>query len=264
MSTPAPEAPGTPAGPARLAVADVRARRGASWLGQGFALFRGQPLAWIALSAGWLVITLGLLLVPLVGGVIANFLQPVFFASFALAARKQQGGGAVETGDLFLGFRTHPRTLINIGALLLFAEFAIFALMALVGLPTAADTPAGTMPDLAAYAKQLQGKEWILGLGLLATAAVKGALWFAPPLIAFHGLSTTHAIRWSVYAALSNLGAMLIYGLALMGLFLACTLTWGLGLIVVVPMMLASTYVGYREVFEKEPGALAPVATPGA
>ena len=47
-----------------------------------------------------------------------------------------------------------------------------------------------------------------------ALRIVKGALWFAPAVLAFHDLSTAHAIRWSLYAALSNLGAMALYGLA--------------------------------------------------
>jgi uncharacterized membrane protein len=63
-------------------------------------------------------------------------------------------------------------------------------------------------------------------------------------------MSTGHAIRWSVYAALANLGAMIVYGAALFGLMLLSVLTSGLGLIVTMPMMVISTYVGYRDVFE--------------
>jgi uncharacterized membrane protein len=87
-------------------------------------------------------------------------------------------------------------------------------------------------------------------VGFLLTVLVKGALWFAPPLIALHDMSTTHAMRWSTYAALANVGAMIVYGLALMALFVAALIPWGLGLIVVIPMMAISTYVGYRDVFE--------------
>ena len=54
-------------------------------------------------------------------------------------------------------------------------------------------------------------------------------------------------MRWSVYAALSNVGAMVAYGLALTVVFVAGgDLPWGLGLLVVIPVMVASTYVGYR------------------
>jgi uncharacterized membrane protein len=104
------------------------------------------------------------------------------------------------------------------------------------------------------YVKALDGKEWILLVGLALTAVVKGALWFAPALLAFHELSTAHAIRWSLFAALSNVGAMLAYGIALTVVFVAGALPWGLGLLVVIPMMVASTYTGYADVFE-EPAA---------
>jgi uncharacterized membrane protein len=63
-------------------------------------------------------------------------------------------------------------------------------------------------------------------------------------------MSTTHAMRWSMYAALANVGAMMIYGMVLMALFFVALLPWALGVIVFMPVMAISTFVGYREVFE--------------
>ncbi len=233
---------------ASFKVAELKASRGVAWLTEAFALFRKAPLPWIGLSAGWLAITFGLLIVPFVGGVIANFLQPVFFASFAIAAYRQGQGERVVMADLFAAFKRNMRPLVNLGALLLLAEIAIFALMALMGLPMAS---AGERNfTLEEYVDALKDKEWILSVGFLMTVVVKGALWFAAPLIAFHGMSTAQAIRWSVFAAISNLGAMMVYGAVLLGIFLLALVPWALGLIVVVPVMVVSTYVGYREVFE--------------
>jgi uncharacterized membrane protein len=240
------EATGAP----RIAVGEVSAARGAGWIGGGFAIFRRQPLVWAGLAMGWIVVTLGLLLIPFLGGVLANFLQPVFFASFALAARRQLAGERLDMGDLFTGFRPHARPLITLGAILLIAQIAILALMVLIGFPTAVGEP-DKLPTVEDYARALQGKEWIVVLGFALSAVVKGALWFAPALIAFHGLSTSHAIRWSVYAALSNIGAMLVYGLALGLMFFVAVIPWGLGLFVAIPVMLTSTYAGYRDVFER-------------
>ena len=229
-------------------VAEVPASRGFGWLGEAFGLYRARPFAWIGLTAGWLLITFGLILIPIVGGVLANFLQPVFFASFAIAALRQLAGEPVVMGDLFLGFRRNLRALVNLGAILLIAEIGIFALMALMGLPMAGN--AEQTFTMSEYVKMLKGKEWILMIGLVLTVAVKGGLWFAPPLIALHEMPVTHAMRWSLYAALANLGAMVVYGLALTSLFFVALIPWGLGLLVVVPMMVISTYIGYREVFE--------------
>jgi uncharacterized membrane protein len=210
----------------------------------------------MGMGAGWIVITLGLLMVPLIGGIAANVLQPVFFASFALAARKQEKGGTIEMGDLFSGFRRPLMPLANLGALLLVAELAIFALLALLGLPGLSADDQGTI-SMADFVREMQGKEWILLVGLVLTALVKGALWFAPAVLAFHDLSTAHAVRWSVYAALSNIGAMLLYGIALTVAFALAILPWGLGLMLAIPVMIASTYAGYREVFEEDAGPVA-------
>jgi hypothetical protein len=231
-----------------IRVRDVRSSRGAAWLTGGWRHFRGAPLVWMGLSAGWMLITLALVLVPVAGGVIANLLQPAFFASFAIIARRQLAGQMPEMGDLFLGFRRPLRPLVNIGALLLVAEIAIFFLMSLLGLPGAGGE-GDEVVTLTDYLGLLHGKEWILVVGVVLTAVVKGALWFAPALLAFHELSTAHALRWSVFAALSNFGAMIVYGVALSVIFLAGALPWGMGLIVVIPVMLASTYTGYADVF---------------
>jgi hypothetical protein len=232
---------------AMIRVAELTATRGAGWLVEAFGLFRRKPLAWIGLCAGWIVITFGLILVPFIGGVVANFLQPVFFASFAIAAFKQVAGEDVLMGDLFAGFRRNVRALVNLGALLLIAEIAIFALMALLGLPVGGGEGSFTLKE---YVESLKGREWILVVGFVLTALVKGALWFAPPLIAFHDMTTSQAIRWSVYAAISNIGTMVVYGLLLAVLFVLGLIPWGMGLFVVIPVMAVSTFIGYREVFE--------------
>ena len=237
---------------ATIRAADVRAANGVRWIVDGFHIYRARPLIWSGLTLGWLVISFGLLLVPLIGGIVANVLQPVFFASFAFAARRQLAGERVDMGDLFLGFRANRRALVNVGMLELAAAFAIvFGLTFLAG-PLDSPLDASATRNAEELAKVLQDKAGYIFAGLALYALVKGALWFAPALIAFHGLSAMHAIRWSVYAALSNIGAMLTYLLALSAMYLVAALPWALGFIVAVPVMCLSTYTGYRDVFERD------------
>src|SRR5688500_19361607 len=98
-----------------IRVAEQPAARGVGWIGQAFGLFRQAPLAWIGLCAGWLAIWFGLLMVPILGPVAGNLLQPVFFAGFAIAAFKQTAGEPVTMGELFGGFRRNLRGLIQVG-----------------------------------------------------------------------------------------------------------------------------------------------------
>ena len=233
---------------ATMKVAELPASRGAAWLGEAFRLFRDAPLTWVGLCAGWIVITFGLMLVPLIGMVASNFLQPVFFASFAICAYKQGAGERITMNDLFSGFRHNVRALINLGALLLLAQLVILVIMAMLGLPTASG--GDREASISEYVDLLKGKEWILAIGFILTVIVKGALWFAPPLIAFHDMTTTQAMRWSLFAAISNLGAMMVYGTVLLGFFILALVPWALGLIVVIPLAAISTFVGYRDVFE--------------
>ena len=230
-------------------VAEIPAGRGAAWLGESFRLFRASPLPWMGLCAGWMSITLALLLIPFLGGIVASFLQPAFFASFAITAYKQAAGERIAMVDLFSGFRRRLRSLVAVGALELLAAILVFAIMAAMGLPMVPES-ADHVFTVGEYVELLEGKEWILAFGFLLMVVVKGALWFAPPLIAFHGMPAMHAVRWSVYAALENLGAMIVYGAILLALVFVAALPSGLGLIVALPMAAISTYVGYRDVFE--------------
>jgi hypothetical protein len=241
--------------PATARVNEVPAGRGIAWLRDAFGIFRAAPLTWIGLCAGWMVLWFAMLVLPFVGPVLSNLMQPVFFGSFAIAAWKQTAGETLTMRDLFGGFRRNLRSLVNIGLLMMLAQLASAFLMRALGLPT---WPEDQEFDLVAYVELLRPHLWILAAGFGLMALASGALWFAPQLIVFHGMSTSHAIRWSVYAALSNLGAMITYGAVLV---LALTVAWlplGLGLIVMVPVMVISTYTGYREVFE---AAAAPVAS---
>ena len=239
------EAPASP-----IRVADVRAGNGPRWIAEAFRIYRAQPLVWSALTLGWIVMSFGLLLVPIIGGIAVNVLQPVFFASFAIAARKQMQGERVEMGDLFLGFRTNLRALVNVGMVELGIAFVIVLGLTLLAGPPAAPADGGSTPSAQDIARMIEDKGWYLFSALLLIVLVKGALWFAPALIAFHGLSAMHAIRWSVYAALSNAGAMIAYLLALALAYLVAALPWGLGFVIVLPLMVLSTFTAYRDVFE--------------
>ena len=241
------EAPASP-----IRVADVRAGNGPRWIAGAFRIYRAQPLVWSALTLGWIVMSFGLLLVPIVGGIAVNVLQPVFFASFALAARKQLQGQRVEMGDLFLGFRTHLRALINVGMVELGIALVVVIGFSLIAGAPAAPADGGTTPSAEEIARMIQDKGWYLFGALMVLMVVKGALWFAPALIAFHGLSALHAIRWSLYAALSNVGAMLAYLLALALAYIVAALPWGLGFVIVLPLMVLSTFTAYRDVFERD------------
>lgn len=233
-----------------IQVADLPAMRGARWITESFRLFGAAPFVWISLCLSWIGVTFGLLLVPILGGPVASFLQPAFAASFAVIAYRQSRGERIGANDLFIGFRHNFRALINLGAVFATMMLGIFLVGMMMGLPLG---PQSADPGaFEEYVKQVEEKRWVVLSCFGALVLLKAVLWFAPQLIAFHGMGTVQSIRWSAYAAVSNIGALLVYGLLVYGIFYLSLLTfpWVFGLAVAIPVASISGYVGYRDVFE--------------
>ena len=211
-------------------------------------LFRAQPLAWIALTSVWVMLLLGSLYLPMVGGVIA-ILQPAFFAGFALACRAQETGGRVTVSHLFAALRVNPRPLILIGAATSIAYLLLIALLYRLGAPWPVLPAPGPGNELETLHAILDGREWLAILYLLVDSLMRGLLWFAAPLLAFNRMPAWHAVRWSVYASLSNLVPLAAFGVLMMLLFAAAVLTGGLGLVIALPLLAIANYTSYRRVF---------------
>jgi hypothetical protein len=235
-----------------MRVLDVPAPQGWLWIKQSWPYFRSAPFNWLSLIGGWIIVTFGLLLVPLIGQVAANLLQPAFFAGFMLAARDQDNGAKPQLAHLFAAFRGNYRALLMVGSVLLVGELLIFLVLYWLGFPEITMTPDGMNIDIEAFRSELQDKIGVVILGMGLTALFKGALWFAAPLIAFHNMSASHAIRWSVYAFIANFGALLLYGVLIMVIYAVAMVPYGAGLLVAMPLMVISNYTGYKALFQED------------
>jgi uncharacterized membrane protein len=61
-------------------------------------------------------------------------------------------------------------------------------------------------------------------------------------------------MKASFGASFRNIVPMLVYGLVMTGLAIVAVIPVGLGFLVWVPMLIASTYTSYRSVFTEEDG----------
>ena len=231
-----------------MQVIDVPAKQGATWIKDAIVLFRGQPLAWIALAAAWVLLLFVSLFLPYIGGVIA-VLQPAFFAGFALACRAQENGERVTVSHLFAALRVNPRPLVLIGALTSIGYLLLLAALYQLGAPWP-DLPAQTPGnELETMRLIIKGREWLAVVYFLVDSLLRGLLWFAAPLLAFHQMSAWHAVRWSVYASLSNLVPLSVFSALMLLVFLLALLTGGLGLVIAMPLLAITNYTSYRRVF---------------
>lgn len=190
-------------------------------------------------------------MIPLLGTLVASLLTPVFVGSWMLAARKVEGGGALEWADLFACFKGDRLTpLLVLGGLLVAAMLVIGVVAGVFG--------AGALFGMMAGAshRSLGGMMAAAGAGmtvllvvLLLGALVTMALWFAPALVVFRQSQPLDAVRASIGAVLKNMLPFLLYGLVYIGLSIVASIPFGLGWIVLLPVTLLTAYVSYRDLF---------------
>ena len=234
-----------------LQARQVTPRRGLDWLVEGFALFRRNPLIWIVLVSAYLLIGMVISMIPVLGPIVLNLLAPVFVAGFMVGCRALDQGEELEIGHLFAGFRHNAAQLVTIGGIYLAGIIIIVGIMF-----------AGT--DHAALEAVVSGKRMspeetqaVLGdsffmsslLGLLLLVPLIMTYWFSPVLSAFHGLPGFTAMKQSFFACLLNIAPFLVYGVVSMALLVVAAIPFGLGLLIMIPTMIASLYVSYKDVF---------------
>jgi len=86
-------------------------------------------------------------------------------------------------------------------------------------------------------------------LALALAVPVYMAIWFAPALIMFHDVKPLDAMKSSFFACLKNIVPFLLYGIILMVLCVVASIPFGLGFLVLGPVIVGSIYAGYRDIF---------------
>lgn len=225
----------------------VDAGRGWDWIVEAFALFRKQPGMWIliVLLAGILFVAIGM--IPVLGSLASALLFPIFGAGLMLGCKALDQGGTLELAHLFAGFKEKTGNLVMVGVfnligwvIMAVAVFAVigggvFMGMMRGGLPGAGISIASMLIAL------------LLVAGLLVPVSM--AIWFAPALIVLHDLAPVAALKASFFACLRNWIPFLVYGVILLVLCLVAAIPLGLGYLVLVPVLAASVYTAYRDIF---------------
>ena len=225
----------------------VGAGQGWTWIAEGFGLFKKAPGIWIAVVIILLVIAIVFAFIPLLGAVATFLLMPVFVGGLMLGCRALQGGGELELGHLFAGFKEQTGNLLVIGALAIGGWIIVMLpVVAIVG----AGAIFGAMRGDAAGAAALGGSfmlAWLVAMAL--SIPIYMALWFAPALVVLRGMAPVAALRESFLGCLKNILPFLVYSIVVMVLGILAAIPLGLGWLVLGPTLIASVYVSYRDIF---------------
>ncbi|MEJ2452590.1 MAG: BPSS1780 family membrane protein [Candidatus Thiodiazotropha sp.] len=226
----------------------VPAGNGVTWIGKGWWHFKSSPLAWIGAIVVFFVISLVLAFIPFFGSIVSTLISPVIMAGFMYGCAEQDQGGDFSVSHLFAGFSS------NVGQLMLVAVF-YFVMMIVVGI-----VMVGGMFMLMGGMAGLENPETmamadpgpilgIVGLGLLLFIPVIMAYLFAPALVILDDLTALEAMKYSFIGCWKNMLPMFVFGLVAMVLLFVGTLPMLLGLLVVAPILTASVYAAYRDIY---------------
>jgi len=238
------------------------ARRGAFWLVAGYQIFRRNPPLLTALTLTYLLLVqLSVRLLPGVGPFLLPLALPAMVLIVANGARIADQGNRMLPGALFFGIKGNGVAMLRLGGLHLVGAFVFIGLVLLLegGGMKFADFEKGDDPELLMA---------LLHLLLLATPFLMAFL-FAPYLTGWDGVPAAKALFFSFVASVRNwralaayLGAVALVAVGLPGLVLilanllsefasgvAQVVVRMLMMFLLAPVLTASIYIGYRDIF---------------
>lgn len=222
----------------------VGSGNGWTWITRGWELFKQQPGVWIALVVVLFVIMLVISFIPIVGQIVPSVLGPVFGGGIILGTHALARGEQLEIGHLFAGFKDKFVPLLLVGVFVLIAFFVILIVVALI-----AGVGMGAMMGGDMAGMGMGSMLFAILIALALSIPVYMALWFAPALVMLNDFSPIEALKTSFSACLKNIVPFLVYGVILFVLGILAAIPFGLGWLVLGPVLAASVYAAYRDIF---------------
>ncbi len=226
----------------------VNVERGWGWIQDGWALFMKNPGVWILMILIYALIMILLSFVPLLGVLASGLLGTMLSGGVIYGAAKLDGGGTLEIGHLFQAFRDPARTgpMLILGCISLVGNLLVVVLnKAFVAGPLMSAGMMGSTEAMQFGAAALFG----LLLVLLVTVVLALLLFYAIPLVMLANVEPFQAVKDGVMGCLYNWLPMLVFGLILTLLTLLAMLPFGLGLLILGPVMAGAWYQSYKELY---------------
>jgi len=187
--------------------------------------------------------------IPLLGVIGVYLLLPMLQAGMIRAADKSAQGESIDIKHLFAAFQMKDRrnALLALGGIMLVTVVGVMVLsLPFVGagvLSSMSETPVGGMSVLP-----------VIGAGGLLFAVTAGLLmammfFHAPTLIILRDMGPVEAIKTSFAGAWKNLLPFVIFMIVYAGLAVIASIPFGLGFLVLLPVVLAGSYCSYKDIF---------------
>ncbi|HEX6591573.1 MAG TPA: BPSS1780 family membrane protein [Moraxellaceae bacterium] len=237
-----------------LPARQVEAGRGVAWITEAWPLFKAAPLQWIVALVILAAIQLVLGLVPFLGDVVSVLIGPVLVVGLFAFTRELRETGAADFARLFIGFREKLGPLLTLGALyfllvVLVFVLAIVAFVLVFGSSLFNETDPERALDLLLEQGGLLALVGILLFAFALLLLTAMAYWYAPGLVFYADMGAIPAMQASFAACLRNWLPLLVYGVVGLLVLLLGGLALLVGLAVAVPLLMASYYLSFEDLF---------------
>ena len=221
----------------------VPAKTGLLWVRQGITTFARQPLA---LSGLFLLYMLALSLLsalPVIGNLLSLALLPATTLGLLVATREADSGKfpmPALMASAFRAGREQLRAMLMLGVIYALGFMAVLGVSALFDGGQFAQIYLGTteMTEEVVLSEAFQSAMWV---GMLLYLPLALLFWHAPALVHWQGISPAKSLFFSLLACWQNKGALTLFMLAWMGVFMATGLVLSLlGSLLGSPDLLAS------------------------
>ena len=187
------------------------------------------------------------------GSFLFNLIVFAFIGGLMVGCREADQGGEFNVSHLFAGFSDNFGQYVLLGVIYSFGVLVIVILMLILmivmlgGMGFLTDIQNGQIDNLLQYTATIL----IVALvALLLYLPLIMAFWFAPALVALGNIGAFDAMKKSFAGCLVNVIPYLVYGIVGLVLSLLATIPLGLGWLILCPMLVASIYLSYRDIFE--------------
>jgi hypothetical protein len=229
-------------------------RRAFIWLGAGWFAFKTNLGAWLALSILFLLAVLLLGMLPFLGIPLIALFLPLLSTGLFVTAHKSLTGALAQVEDMLLGFNDQRfrQPLLHLGGAMVVGMVLLFAVL----YPLSAEIfKALYLPDAETkVALMLAQMAAASPLGVLLQMVMITlflmAFFYAIPLVVFEGQVPLDAVSASLLACLRNIVPLLLFGSMILLLGILASFVFGLGYLVLIPVLTAASYASFRDVFD--------------
>jgi hypothetical protein len=215
--------------------------RSVEWLAGGFRMFMKVPGTWVIITLALLIGSwmLNFILPRILSGPLTTIITVVVVGALMRACQAlEEGRDIASSAQAAASYAP----LWILGVIAAAMSFGLVLLTILFGLSSFA---VGSLSSASMFP--------MIGFGALilfvAVVVMYMALWLAPALVVLKGINPVEAIKLSLQASLKNLVAYIIVSLLALLLCIIGAIPYGLGLLVVIPMLVCANYLAYKDIF---------------